>query len=408
MRILFVHQNFPAQFKHLAPALQQKGYEVKVLTLSKHPVPEGIDVVPYKLARGSTANIHPWVLDFESKIIRGEAAFNEAILMRDAGFYPDIIVAHPGWGESLFLKDVWPNARLGLYCEYYYQPNTNEMNFDPEFTKQDVSEASRLRIKNINNDLHFRAASSALSPTQFQRSTFPEKFRNKIDVIHDGIDTDLLVPNPKANIRLNNNIVLDRSCELITFVNRNLEPLRGYHIFMRALPEILRKRPNAHIVIVGGDSVSYGAPPTDGNSWRKIFLDEVRDQIDMHRVHFVGKLSYPSFIQLLQTSRVHVYLTYPFVLSWSLLEAMSTGCAILASNTEPVREVITHNETGLLVDFFDKDGLVENLCSLLDDKEKRKELGEAARKFVVENYDLKKICLPKQIEWIEKLYAKQI
>jgi glycosyltransferase involved in cell wall biosynthesis len=345
-------------------------------------------------------------LDFESKIIRGEAAFNEALLMRDAGFYPDIIVAHPGWGESLFLKDVWPKALLGLYCEYYYQPNTNEMNFDPEFTKEDVSEAPRLRIKNINNDLHFRAASSALSPTQFQRSTFPDNFRKKINVIHDGIDTDLLVPNPKANIRLNNNIVLDRSCELITFVNRNLEPLRGYHIFMRALPDILRKRPNAHVVIVGGDSVSYGAPPKEG-SWRNIFLDEVRDQLDMRRVHFVGKLSYPSFIQLLQTSRVHVYLTYPFVLSWSLLEAMSMGCAILASNTEPVREVITHNETGLLVDFFDKEGLVESLCSLLDDKEKRKQLGDTARKFVVENYDLKKICLPKQTEWIEQLYSKE-
>jgi glycosyltransferase involved in cell wall biosynthesis len=176
---------------------------------------------------------------------------------------------------------------------------------------------------------------------------------------------------------------------------------------MRALPEILRRRPNARIVIVGGDSVSYGAPPKEG-SWRKIFLDEVRDKIDMGRVHFVGKIAYSNFIQLLQVSRVHVYLTYPFVLSWSLLEAMSMGCAILASNTEPVREVITHNKTGLLVDFFDQQGLVENLCSLLDDAEKRKQLGEAARKFVVENYDLKRICLPQQLAWIEKLFLKQI
>jgi glycosyltransferase involved in cell wall biosynthesis len=187
-------------------------------------------------------------------------------------------------------------------------------------------------------------------------------------------------------------------------VNRNLEPLRGYHIFMRALPEILRNRPDARVIIVGGDEVSYGVAPKNGASWRKIFLNEVHDQLDMSRIHFVGKIPYAHFIKLLQISRVHVYLTYPFVLSWSLLEAMSTGCAVVASNTEPVSEVIVHNETGLLVDFFDVQGLAKNVCDLLADENARNRLGTAAREFAVAHYDLKKVCLPQQIKWVEKLY----
>jgi len=404
MKILFVHQNFPAQFKHLAPALKDNhGHDVRVLTINSNSNPTNLDVARYKPMRASSRQIHSWLLDMESKVIRGEAAFLAAVAMRDEGFYPDVIVAHPGWGESLFLMDVWPQARLGLYCEFYYQHNKNEVNFDAEFAKPGVTEPCRLRIKNANHDLQFGLATRALSPTQFQRSTFPLAFQKNIDVIHDGIDTQLLQPNAEAELRINNTLVINRSSEVITFVNRNLEPLRGYHIFMRALPEILRNRPNARVIIVGGDDVSYGAQAPEGTTWKKLFLDEVRDQLDMSRVHFVGQVAYPNFIKLLQLSTVHVYLTYPFVLSWSLLEAMSIGCAIIASNTEPVREVITHNETGILVDFFDTKQLAGQVVALLQNPSERERLGKAAREFSVTNYDLRTVCLPKQIAWVESL-----
>lgn len=404
MKILFVHQNFPGQFKHLAPELKNNhGHDVRVLTINTNSNPIDLPVVRYKPARASSRQIHPWLLDMESKVIRGEAAFLAAVAMRDEGFYPDVIVAHPGWGESLFLMDVWPEAKLGLYCEFYYQSDKNEVNFDPEFAKSAVTEPCRLRIKNANHDLQFGLATRALSPTQFQRSTFPIPFRNSIDVIHDGIDTQLLTPNADVELRINNSLVINRFSEIITFVNRNLEPLRGYHIFMRALPEILRRRPNAKVIIVGGDDVSYGARPPEGTTWKKLFLDEVRDQLDMSRIYFVGQIAYPTFIKLLQCSTVHLYLTYPFVLSWSLLEAMSIGCAIVASNTESVSEVITHNQTGMLVDFFDTKQIAQQVVELLENPAERERLGKAAREFAVANYDLRTVCLPKQLAWVESL-----
>lgn len=403
MKVLFVHQNFPAQFKHLAPALRDNGHQVKALTISSNSQPALVDVVHYTLTRGNTPHIHPWLLDMESKVIRAEAVFLAAAAMREQGYFPDVIVAHPGWGESLFLKDIWPQARLGLYCEFYYQHGRNEMGFDPEFGCPEITEPCRLRMKNANHDLQFASATRLLSPTQFQRSTFPETLQNKIDVIHEGIDTQLLRPDGQVELQLNN-IVIQRSDEIITFINRNLEPLRGYHIFMRALPEIMRSRPNSRVIIVGGDKVSYGSQPVQGSSWKQIFFDEVAAQLDRDRVHFVGKIAHANLIQLLQISRVHVYLTYPFVLSWSLLEAMSIGCAIVASDTAPVREVIKDGEMGILVDFFDTKNLAAQVVSLLQNPVERERLGSAAREFVQAHYDLHGMSLPKQLAWVQSLW----
>lgn len=403
MRVLFVHQNFPGQLKHLAPALVKLGFDVRALAINHNPSPPGINVVHYSPLRSSTPKIHSWLGDLEAKVIRGEAAFHAALQMREEGFNPDVIIAHPGWGESLFLKDVWSHARLGLYAEFYYQTQGSDVNFDPEFSISNIAEPCRLRIKNAGQDLQFSQADSLISPTYFQASVFPQALKNKISIVHDGIDTTILQPDAIAELRLNDSIVLNRQCEIITFVNRNLEPMRGYHIFMRALPEILKQRPNARVIIVGGDSVSYGAKPPKDTTWKKLFLDEVRDQLDMSRVHFVGKLAYPHFIKLLQISTVHVYLTYPFVLSWSLLEAMSLGCAIVASNTAPVQEAITHNQTGKLVDFFDVQHLTQEVVTLLGNPEERQRLGKAAREYAVAHYDLETVCLPKQLKWVEML-----
>ncbi len=413
MNILFIHQNFPGQFKFLAPALVQQGHTVLAMTMQKAPTDasgsaswQGIKLVPYTANRGTTPNVHPWLSDFETKTIRAEACFRAALQLREQGFTPDIIIAHPGWGESLFLKDVWPNAKLGIYCEFFYHPHGADVGFDAEFPVKDVGEACRLRLKNLNNLLHFEVADAGISPTQWQASTFPEPFRSRITVVHDGIDTDAVAPNPKVSLTLNGNITLTRQDEVITFVNRNLEPYRGYHIFMRALPDILKQRPKARVLIVGGDDVSYGARAEAGKKWKDIFAAEVRPQIsdaDWARVHFLGHIAYERFIPLLQLSTVHVYLTYPFVLSWSLLEAMSVGCAIVASDTQPLVEAIQHDETGRLVNFFDVAALANEVCALLDDAEARARMGQNAREFAQANYDLKTVCLPRQLQWVQGL-----
>ena len=406
MNILLVHQNFPGQFKHLAPALQARGHKVVAMAMAGGKAVDagGLEIVRSKPRCGSAPGLHPWVVDLEAKIIRGEASFRSAMKLRKAGFNPDVIVAHPGWGESMFLKEVWPRAKMGIYCEFFYQADGADTGFDPEFPVKDIEgDSCRLHLKNVNNFLHFEVADAGLSPTQWQASTFPQPFRSRISVIHDGIDTRVVKPDANARLELQGKAMLTRESEIITFVNRNLEPYRGYHVFMRALPEILRRRPNAKVMIVGANGVSYGAAAPAGKTWRDIYLAEVQDRIDLSRVHFLGNIPYGQFLALLQLSTVHVYHTYPFVLSWSLLEAMSTGCAIVASDTQPLHEAIHHGETGRLVPFFDIAKLTDEVCSLLDDPAERARLGANARAHAVATYDLRSICLPRQLSWVDNL-----
>ena len=407
MKILFVHQNFPGQFKFLAPALVAQGHQVHAMLMNEVSISQwqGVHLVPYRAARGSSRSIHPWVADFETKTIRAEANFRKAIDLKNTGYSPDVIIVHPGWGESLFLKEVWPAAKLSIYCEFFYHAHGADLGFDAEFADSDIATPCRIRLKNLNNLMHFDLADAGLSPTKWQASTYPEGFRKKITVVHDGIDTVTLQPNPDATFELDT-YKLTKQDEVITYVSRNLEPYRGFHVFMRALPALLKARPHAQIIVVGGDDVSYGSKPASGDSWRSVLTKEIEGSVsatDWQRVHFVGKLPYSKFIALLQVSTVHIYLTYPFVLSWSLLEAMSVGAAIIASDTAPVSEVIQHGECGQLINFFDIEGLVTQTCQLLDNPVQRQRMGNNAREHVRSKFDLRSVCLPKQLQWITSL-----
>jgi glycosyltransferase involved in cell wall biosynthesis len=409
MKILFIHQNFPGQYKHLAPALAAAGHDCTALTLKvKEPMTwHGVQVLPYALSERGAQQTHPWLLDLDSKVTRGEACWRAARKLAEAGYKPDLILAHPGWGESMFLRDVWPGARMALYCELFHQAGYPYLDFDPEFKAPDPDvHALRIRLKNLGNHLHFPRAEAGISPTAFQADTFPPEFRDRITTSHDGINTDWSAPDPNVSMRLKGHPLFTRNTEIVTFINRNLEPYRGYHIFMRALPALLRARPNARVIIIGGDEVSYGSAPPKGQTWKQIFRDEVQNQIspqDWRRVHFLGRIPHDQFTRVLQISRVHVYLTYPFVLSWSLMEAMSCGAAIVASDTAPVREVITDGQTGQMVDFFDQTALVEKIDALLDDADTRKRLGANARRLMQDSYDLKRICLPRQLAWVDEV-----
>ena len=369
---------------------------------AKRPFPNKVKYLRYRLNRVNTQNIHPWALETESKLIRAEACANAAFELKQQGFIPDLICAHPGWGDSLFLNSVWPKAPLLCYQEFFYQTEGFDLDFDPELQGHlSWHDKARTRMKNAYLFMTLESATWNVSATNFQRSSFPLHWQEKISVIHDGIDTNLVCPNltPKA-ININKNLKLCPGDPIVTFVNRRLEPYRGCHTFLRAIPELQRLVPDVQIVIVGAtEGVSYGAECQDGQ-WKDRFLKEIEGFYDPSRVHFTGSLVYEHFLSLLQLSACHVYLTYPFVLSWSLLEAMSTGCAVVGSATAPVQEVIHDGENGLLVDFFKPDDLAAAVAELLHNRERAALLGARARETVVQNYSLEQ-CVPRQLALME-------
>ncbi len=320
--------------------------------------------------------------------------------LAESGFKPDAILAHPGWGETLPLRTVFPAARIMLYCEFFYGKEGRDVGFDPEFSDVGTDGHIALHLKNAATLLALTESDICVSPTAWQRSTFPAEYQCKIRTIHDGIDVDQVKPNPDAVFRLPSGRRLRRSNEVVTFVARNLEPLRGYHVFMRALPRILAKRPRAQVVVIGGDGVSYGAAPPRGQTWKQRFLDEISEHTDTERIHFAGRLPYAEYLHALQISSAHVYLTYPFVLSWSMLEALSAGCTVIGSDTSPVRELID-GRNGFLVPFFDKAELAERVIEALSHPARFRSVREKARQTILDRYDLHRICLPKMMDLLE-------
>ncbi len=414
MRILFVHQNFPGQYRHLAPALAARGHQVMALGMSRQAVAlPGVQVLRYGVTRGNTAGVHPWVQDVETKVLRGEACIAAAARLDAQGFRPDLIGVHPGWGEALYLRELWPQARQLHFVEFFYAAEGQDVGFDPEFVTVDLAMRCRLASKNLVLIQALSGMDAGVSPTHWQAGTVPPPWRERIEVIHDGIDTVFASPGPQARFQATSQagfaLDLGADDEVLSFVNRNLEPSRGYHRFMRALPTLLRRRPQAQIVIVGGNDVSYGARPAEG-SHQQIYLDEVREALGpeaLARIHYVGRVPHTSLIDLFRIARAHVYLSYPFVLSWSLLEAMACGVRVIGSDTAPVRELITHGETGWLVDFFDTAALVDAAAQALamprDAVAGADAIGRRARQRIVEGYDLQRVCLPRQVALAERV-----
>jgi hypothetical protein len=381
MKVLFIHQNFPGQFRHIAAHLAKQP-DVQVLAIGREQAPglQGVRMLRYKPHRTASLHTHPYARSFEDGVLHGQQVLRLLLDLKAKGYRPDVIVAHPGWGETLYAKEAFPNTKLIHFCEYYYQTQGADAGFDPEFPL-DINGAASIRSRNALHLLNLENCDAAITPTQWQHSLHPKAYQDKIQVIHEGIDTENLGPDPEATLQLPNGKVLRAGEPIVTYVARNLEPYRGFHQFMRALPKILKEHPTCQVVVVGGDGVSYGSKPKDAPNWRIKMLRE--NPVDLERVHFLSKVPYATYKRVLQVSAVHVYLTYPFVLSWSLLEAMASGCLIVGSDTAPVREVIQDGENGLLVDFFDTDSIAERVLSALDAPQR---FGELRREVVKTTY----------------------
>jgi glycosyltransferase involved in cell wall biosynthesis len=405
LEILFVHPNFPGQFRRIAKALADKpGFRVVGMgdqswMTDAQRLPD-LPVIAYPPPGDSGLVMHAHARGFDAAVRRGHQVVSTLAAHKQQGLEPDVIFVHPGWGDGFYLRDFFPGAKVVGLFEYYYHPRGADVGFDPEFPST-LDDIFRLRSTNATQLLALDTCDQGYCPTEWQRSLFPQVWRERLMCLHEGVDTTQVAPDPLAKVTLPDGTELSQGDEVLTFVSRNLEPYRGYHVFMRALPEILQARPNCHVVIVGADGVSYGMRPKPGTTYRQLYLDEVASGLDLARVHFTGTLPHEEYLKVLQVSRLHVYLTYPFILSWSMLEAMSAGCLVLASATPPVEEVIRDGENGLLFPFFQPARLARSAIQALAEPQSYASLRQQARETVLDRYDFARVSLPGFLKLLE-------
>jgi glycosyltransferase involved in cell wall biosynthesis len=401
-RILFIHQNFPGQFPHIAVAARVKGYKLAAIGGPDAKGVPGVDLRRWKLDRGTTKGLFDPATRAEADLIRAYAAAEIAAGLKKDGFVPDLIVGHPGWGEMLMLGEIFPGVPQIAFGEFYYKSHGADVNFDPEFEPGSLQGDMRAHAKNMGLALSYVSADAIVCPTPFQASTFPEGLQSRIHVLHEGVDVSRAHRKPNAKLKLKTGAVLDGSTPVITFINRNFERLRGFHIFMRALPALLGASPDAQVIIIGTDAAKgYGGLLPHGQTWKEKMLAELRDRLDLDRVHFTGPLPHGEMIDAMSISWGHVYYTYPFVLSWSLVEAMACECLILGSDTAPVRDAITSGVEGVLNDFFDVEALSKAMIQACETPEAFTEMRSMARAKALALFDREAVGVPGWMALIE-------
>lgn len=402
MRVLFLHNNFPAQYRHVAQALaQEPNNQVVFGTKNRDVSLPGINKAIFEPSRNPHPTTHHYVRPLEGAVLHGQAVFKLTEKLKAKGFVPDVICGHSGWGPTLFVKDAFPDTPLICYFEWFYHSHGSDADFDPA-DPLNMDDVARIRIKNAPILIDLYSCDWGLSPTYWQKSQFPKEFHSKISVLHDGVDTEYFKPNPGAKLVLPN-LDLSNVDELVTYVARGMEPYRGFPQFIETIAYVQERRPNCHVVIVGADRVCYGKSLPDGSSYKDLMLKKV--PLDHTRVHFTGSLPYGQYLQVIQASSVHVYLTRPFVLSWSMIEAMSTGCLVVGSDTAPVTEIIEDGENGLLVDFFSPEKIAARIDEVFEHPMRMARIRAKARETVLERYALADL-LPQHIQLIKNVASR--
>lgn len=407
MDVLFLHPNFPGQFLRLARQLSElPGYHVTTLGdaswTADAPTIATARQLTYPAPEAAGENTHSYVKSFEAGVRRGQEVVRALLPLKYEGYEPNVIYVHPGWGDALFLKEIFPNTKVVSLLEFFYRPRGADVGFDPEFPLG-FDDLFRLRILNTLQLHALEGSDYLISPTTWQRNRYPQAYHDRIKVLHEGVNTNMVRPDPQATLSLTNGLTLRAGDEVLTYVSRSLEPYRGFHTFMRALPRILRERPHCQVLVVGADKPSYGPASKQAPSWREQYVNELRNELDLSRVHFLGSLPYGQYLSVLQVSRAHIYLTYPFILSWSMLEAMAAGCLVIGSDTAPVQEVLFHQYNGLLCPFFDVEAVADSAVAALANPEKYLKIRETARSFIVQNFDFESVIFPKHLSLLASL-----
>lgn len=386
MHVLFLHTNFPAQFGQIALHLaRDHGY--RCTFVSEQPIADSPEIqhIHFQSAGGARAETHYCVRSFENQTWRSHAAYQA--LKERPDIRPDLIVAHSGFVSSLFLRELYPDTPQIGYFEFFYHARGSDMDFRFDLPPPSELDMLRMRSRNAQILLDLDNCDAGYSPTNFQRAQMPLEYQPKLRTIFDGIDTDFWKRDP-APARVYNGVPVPQGHQLVTYVSRGFESIRGFDVFLQVADRICRHRQDVTVIVVGEDRIAYGGDArfTDGKTFKDWAIDRYRP--DLSRIHFIGRLPPTQLVQLLSLSDLHLYLTVPFVLSWSLMNALSCGCTILASNTPPVREMIRTGENGMLVDFFDLEAWTSRSLAMLGGDTQCLEFGLRGGEMIRQHYTL--------------------
>lgn len=397
MHILYVHKNFPAQFGHVAARLvAEHGHQCTFVTNQPPGETAGIRRLHYDPRGGARETTHYFSRSFENAIAHSHGVYEACKAAPEV--MPDLIVGHSGFGSTLFLRELY-DCPIINYFEYFYHPHNSDLDFRPEFPPlpQDVL---RCYARNATILLDLDNCDVGYCPTNWQRSLFPDNYSSKLEVIFDGIDTQLWAPRENLPRSVQGHSI-DIDTKIVTYVSRGMEAMRGFDIFMQVAKQIYHEEPNTVFIVVGSERTAYGGDEKhiQASSFLKHVLSQ--DDYDLSKFIFAGMLPPKTLAEILALGDLHLYFTVPFVLSWSLFNALSSGCTVVSSNTAPVRELIEHEKTGLLTDFYDIDGHVENALRVLRDPEGHRHLGEAGRRLICEKYTAEQ-CLAQMLAMYER------
>ncbi len=398
MHVLFSHQNFPAQFGHIARHLvRSQGWTCSFVSQTPPGEWHGVRKIQYKTTGGARETTHYCSRTFENGVWHTHGVYEACKGIPD--LQPDLIVGHSGFGSTLFLRELYPDAPVVNYFEYFYRAHDSDLDFLPNNGAQEL-DYLRSYTRNAMILLDLVNCRAAYSPTEFQRGLFPSELRPKIDVIFDGIETDVFTRRPGLPRKIAGQDI-SRTTRIVTYVSRGLESMRGFDVFMKAAKRIYTSYSDVLFVVVGSDRVCYGGD--EKHITHKTYREHVlaQDEYDLSKFLFTGTIPVPTLVEILSLSDLHIYLTVPFVLSWSLMNALSCGCVVLGSNTAPVREMITEGENGLLVDFFDDQELAKRAVEVLRDPETFRPLAERGAALIRDHYALE-VTLPKLVALFEK------
>ncbi len=386
IKVLFLHTNFPGQYRRIVPFLKASGgFDMRAATLQTNKQKIDIQHVRFSKHREAREDIHPALRRMENAVLTGQAAYSALLTLRNTQWSPDVICAHSAFGAGFFVKDVYPKAKYLAYNEWYFNGPISDDGHPSSTDDHDALVRSRIANSALLIDL--AAMDAGVTPTRWQHEQFPEVFRPNIQILHDGVDTDYYQPGNRTTVGMPDGTALTSDDDVITYVARGMEPYRGFPQFMEAVAKVQKQNPKAHAVIVGDDRVAYGSKRKDGMTYKEYALKNF--ELDIERTHFTGLVSTNALRAIFRISSVHVYLTVPFVLSWSMIEAMSTGCVILGSDTPPVQEVISDGENGFLVDLFDSDRIAERILDIIQNNSTLADIRAKARETILQRYDAK-------------------